>query len=120
MIVTAQPLVAEVAEDQESGANDRNATLSRDLQNVVSKDCGKEDESEACDPECHNTPVSVSPASKCQGDQACGEDEPQQQGVKADVTQECRCEDRKGDDDDRDQKTVHGARRRDQDSDFVA
>ena len=120
MIVTAQPLVAEVAEDQERGSDNRDATLSRDFQNVVSEDCGQEDESKAGDPECHNAPVSVSPTSKRQGNEACGEDEPQQHGVKTDVPQEGRGEERKGDDDDRDQKAVHGAHCRDQYSYLVA
>ena len=102
MIVAAQPLVAEVAQNKEGRTRQRDASLASEVEKVVPENCSQEDESEAGDPVCHHAPISMSTTSQAKGDQAGGQDEPQQQDVKAGVAQDRRGEDRKSDDGDRD------------------
>jgi hypothetical protein len=110
IIVVAEPLVADVAENEEGRADHRDAALAREIQNIVSKDGRDENESDSDEPVCENAQIPVRTTAQAKGDQAGWEDEPEQNGVKAGVAQYRGCQDRESDNCNRDNEAMYRAR----------
>ena len=120
VIVSAESLIADVAENEEGGSGHRYAALTHLGEVSVTRESRGENERQADQAVDDDPDVLVCAAAKRQGNETRWEDEPQQYRVEAAVSKKSRRENREGDDGDRDQETVHRARCRDQDGCFVA
>ena len=120
VIVTAQPLVAEVAQDQEARPRQRDGALAGQAEKTVTEEIGQDDEHEADRPVEDDAAIPMRATPQAKRDQAGRDDKPQQQGVKGGIAQERCGEDGEGDDGNRDQKAMHRARRRDQNCHLVS
>jgi hypothetical protein len=87
MIVTAEALVADVAEDKESRPSHCNAAFTCQIQNVVSEDGRDKDESDSDEPVSKNAKIAMRPTAKAKRDHACREDKPEQHCVEASIAE---------------------------------
>lgn len=120
VIVATESLVADVAENQKSGADHGYTAFSGEIQNVVAEDGSYEDESYANQAIAEYAKVTVSTTSQTQCDQAGGKYEPEQNCMKSSVAQKCCGENRESDDCDGYHQTVNSTRCGDEDRCFVA
>lgn len=120
VIVAAQPLVADVTEDQEGRPDHRYTAFTREIEKVVAEDGGDQDETDPDEAVCENTEVSMSAAAESKSDQTRREDDPEQYGMEARVAQQCCCQNGERNDRYGQHQAVNGARRGDEDRHFVA